>query len=94
MMRVRYATFVNLILDREVVPELLQEKCTSPLLAEAVARLLNDGRARKAQIDGAREVALQLGLGRRPPSERGAEVILDFVNRSSRGSDDAEPSQP
>ena len=94
MMRVRYATFVNLILDREVVPELLQEKCTSPLLAEAVARLLNDGRARKAQIDGAREVALQLGLGRRPPSERGAEVILEFVNRSRRGSDDAEPSQP
>ncbi len=94
MMRVRYATFVNLILDRELVPEFLQEKCTPPLLAKAVARLLSDAQARKAQIDGARKVARELGLGRRPPSEHAAEVILDFVTRRARARDNAESFQP
>ena len=85
MVKVPYVTVVNIILGRELLPEFVQEKCTPPLLAGAVANLLTDERARKAQIDGTRDVLRQLGLGQRPPSERGAEVILRHVKGSDYG---------
>ena len=37
MVKVRYVTVVNLILGRELLPEYVQERCTPPLLAAAVA---------------------------------------------------------
>ena len=85
MVKVPYVTVVNLILGRKVVPEYVQEHCTPPLLAAAVAHLLRDEQARRAQIDGTRDVLRQLGLGQRPPSELGAEVILRHVKGFDNG---------
>ncbi len=79
MVKVPYVTVVNLILGRKLLPEYVQEHCTPPLLAAAVAHLLRDEQARRAQIDGVGDVLRQLGLGQRPPSELGAEVILRHV---------------
>lgn len=79
LVRVRYANLVNLMLDRMLVPELLQEDCRPDKLAAAVAGLLDDPAARQAQIEGAALVAGWLGLGATPPSERAATVVRQVV---------------
>lgn len=77
---VKYVSLVNLMLDRMLVPELLQEDCRPDKLAAAVSRLLDDPAARREQIDGVAEVASWLGAGEQaPPSERAAHAVLDVV---------------
>lgn len=79
MIRVPYVGLVNLILDRPLVPELLQECCRPDMLADAVATLLADADARNEQISGMRRVAEMVGLGGEPPSDRAARIILDII---------------
>ena len=79
LIRVKYVNLVNLMLDRMLVPELLQQDCRPDRLAAELERLLDDPTARQAQIDGVAEVARWLGQGDTPPSERAARTILDVV---------------
>ena len=79
MMQVPYVSLVNLILDRRVTPELLQERCRPDLLADAVGDLLGDASARETQRIEARRAAEAIGLGGPSPSGRAAEVVLDVI---------------
>ncbi|MCM8733444.1 lipid-A-disaccharide synthase [Azospirillum sp. A1-3] len=79
LIRVKYVNLVNLMLDRMLVPELLQQDCRPDRLATELGRLLDDPAARQAQIDGVAEVARWLGQGDTPPSERAARTILNVV---------------
>ena len=79
---VKYASLVNLLADREVVPELLQEECTAEAVAEKVGTLLGSPEARAAQQEGFAEVLHVLGDADPPPSERAAQVVLDLIEAS------------
>lgn len=79
--RVRYVNLVNIMLDRPLVPELLQQDCTPDRLALAVDRLLNEPSARQEQIDGVTEVARWLGQGDVAPSRRAAEAVLNVITK-------------
>lgn len=85
LVRVKYVNLVNLMLDRMLVPELLQQDCRSDTVAAALARLLDDPAARQEQIDGVADVAAWLGRGGPPPSERAARAILDAVPAAKQG---------
>ena len=50
LLRVRYAALANIILDREAMPEFIQERCRPDLLADAVGTLLTDPAARAAGL--------------------------------------------
>jgi lipid-A-disaccharide synthase len=52
----------NLIADREIVPELLQERAAPAQIAEALAELL-EGPARAAQLEALAQVRTRLGRG-------------------------------
>ncbi|MBL4588465.1 MAG: hypothetical protein JKY11_00095 [Alphaproteobacteria bacterium] len=41
VVKVEYAHLANLILDKEVVPEFIQEKCTPDMLSESLSGLLD-----------------------------------------------------
>lgn len=84
LIRVKYVNLVNLMLDRMLVPELLQEECRPDRLAAELGRLLDDPAARQAQVDGVAEVARWLGQGDVPPSERAARVVLDRIAKTPR----------
>jgi lipid-A-disaccharide synthase len=59
---VRWASLVNLIADREVVPELLQGALTESALADAIRPLLDPAAAEtRAQREGLAEVRRRLG---------------------------------
>jgi lipid-A-disaccharide synthase len=76
---VEHASLVNLLAGRTVVPEYLQEQCTAPRIAEAVAEVLGSKEVRAKQLLGFREVAKALGDVDPPPSERAAKVVLDII---------------
>ncbi|SDB44761.1 lipid-A-disaccharide synthase [Belnapia rosea] len=79
LIKVPHASLVNLLAEREIVPEFIQERCTPPLLAEALVRLLREPQAAAAQRAGFAEV---LGLLRPPeglPSEAAASAVLAMI---------------
>ncbi|MEM7192298.1 MAG: lipid-A-disaccharide synthase [Pseudomonadota bacterium] len=80
---VNYASLVNLLADRMVVPELLQEDCTAEAVAAKVGHLLSSPDARAAQQKGFQDVLTILGDATPPPSERAARVVLDLISKDS-----------
>jgi len=85
LISVRYATLVNLLLDREAVPEFLQARCRADLMAECLQNLLRDPEARAAQQADLRAADAMLGQGGEAPSLRAARALIEFVG-ARRGS--------
>ncbi len=83
MVYAKYAALVNLILDRELVPEILLEQCTAERLVEAMVPVLGDDAVRQAQLAGMAEAVAALDTGR-PPSLHAAEIVLDLARRRGR----------
>jgi len=78
LVKIRFASLVNLTLDREATPELLQEKCRPALMVEALERLLSDPSARAAQKAAYAEALSKLAV-EGLPSERAAAVALSMI---------------
>jgi lipid-A-disaccharide synthase len=79
LFRFKFFALVNLLLDREAVPELLQGKATPQALADKVVPLLTDKAAAARQVADLDAVAKLLGEGSEAPSLRAAHAIVDFV---------------
>jgi lipid-A-disaccharide synthase len=79
MVRVRYASIPNLLLDRPLIPELLQAECNPVRLAEELRRLLMDPAARAAQQQGFGKAMDMLRPPSGTPSECAAEVVLSML---------------
>lgn len=76
---IRFASAVNLVLDREVLPEFIQDRCKPPLLADAVTRLVTDPKARAEQLVGMAEARQRLSIGGERPSRVAARTILGVI---------------
>jgi len=76
---VRFASAVNLVVDREVLPEFIQDRCKPEALAEAVLRLHSDPAARQEQLAGIKEAVQLLSVGGERPSRIAARTILDVI---------------
>lgn len=79
LVRVRYASLPNLLLNRPIVPELLQQECEPIGLSRAVADLLEQPELRQEQIDAFNEMAQMLGEGELAPADRAADVVLKVL---------------
>ncbi len=79
LVKVEHVSLVNILLGRAAVPELLQDDCTPDRLAAEAMRLIEDGKARAAQVAAATEAAAMLGADGPPPSERAARVVLEEI---------------
>ncbi len=77
--KVRHASILNLLLDRPVVPELLQYDSRPDLLAAALHRLLTDPQAAKAQRKGFDEALALLRPASGTPSGAAAEAVLAML---------------
>lgn len=77
MIKVKYANLANILMDRMVIPELIQEQCTAEEISKAVLPLLTNAAARNTQIAALNEVAAKLGTNEaHSPSEKAAAIIL------------------
>ena len=77
LIRVPYANLVNIVLEREVVPEFIQSDCRPQLLVPAIERLFDGSGA--AQTEAAAEALRRMGHGGPSPIERAARAVLDAV---------------
>jgi lipid-A-disaccharide synthase len=75
----KYATLVNILLDREAVPERIQSRCTPAALAVELKKLILDPGGRARQISDLIEADHLLGVGGEAPSLRAARALLDFA---------------
>jgi lipid-A-disaccharide synthase len=84
IVKVRHAHLLNVILDREAVPELIQDDCTPAKLASAVGRLLDDPTARQEQVAACRQALVDLGYGGLSPGLRAADEVLAAIDRAAQ----------
>ena len=79
LVKVRYASLVNILLDRTVIPEFLAETATQQALASSVAKLLDDPTARAAQRTDFDHALTLLGRGDTPGGLRAARSVLKAI---------------
>ena len=79
LVRVRFASLVNLLAEREIAPEYLQDRATPEALAEALHRLLTDPEAAAEQREGLASVLDELHPPGLAPSEAAAEAVLEAL---------------
>lgn len=79
LIQVPHASLVNLLAEREVVPERLQENCTPEKLAAELIRLLREPQAVATQRTGFAEVLAKLRPPEGVPSEAAARAVLEVV---------------
>ncbi len=79
LVKVPHASLVNLLAEREVVPERLQENCTPEALAEALLAPMLDPAIAAAQRAGFVEALAHLRAPEGLPSEAAAEAVLRML---------------
>ena len=81
LIKVQYASLVNLVAGREVVPELLQDEAVPEKIAAATVRLVADQAERAAMLAGLAEVRERLGGA--GASARAARLALGLAQSRS-----------
>ena len=81
---VRFVTLINLLLDKAVVPELLQRRCRPKHLAAQLKHLMENESARAEQLTAGREALKMLRVHDVAPSDRAAGVVLDIIDASAQ----------
>ncbi|MBM3259131.1 MAG: lipid-A-disaccharide synthase [Candidatus Sericytochromatia bacterium] len=84
LLRIPYVTLPNIVAQRGIIPELLQEAVTPSALADAVAPLLHAGLPRNAHLEGLDAVRTQ--LGEQGAVARAAARILQRAGLAARPS--------
>jgi lipid-A-disaccharide synthase len=79
LVRVPFASLVNLLAERAVVPEYLQQDATPAALADALSTLLTDPGAAGAQRTAFAEVLARLRPPEGLPSAAAAAIVLDSM---------------
>lgn len=79
LVKIKYASLANILLDREVQPELIQEKCNAPDLVKQISSLFHNKEKREEQINGYREAIVKLKAGDDMPSTKAAKTILSVI---------------
>ncbi len=81
LVKVRYASILNLIAERAVIPELIQKDCTPRKLADALTPLLLDPEAAAAQRAAFRPLLAALRAPEGLPSAAAAEALLGLLDQ-------------
>ncbi len=87
LVRTRFYSMVNLVAERAVVPELIQDAFTAERAGEEVSRLLESQGARRTMQAGLAEVAGRLAAGSDPmgqAAEFAVEMLHNRRNESAR----------
>lgn len=74
----------NLVLGENAIPEFLQHDCTPDKLAAALAKVLDEGEARRRQEEAFHKLDGIFGTMDAHPSERAARAVLDLVAERTR----------
>lgn len=78
---IKYVNLTNILLDKLIIPELLQENCVKENLLATAEELLNEtSELYLRETSGFKQLRQALGFGQTNPSQKAAEIILEAVN--------------
>lgn len=84
IMKIQFVNLSNIMLGREIIPELLQERCVCGNICQYVLELLKHGDLYERQMEGFDKVKEILSQGRQTPSENASDVVLELIARRNR----------
>ena len=82
IVNIQFVNLSNILLGREIVPELLQEQCIVSNIKRYVLEFLSKGDLYEKQMDGFKKVRHILGMGEQRPSERAADEIIKSIAKT------------
>lgn len=82
LIHIRFINLTNILLNREVVPELLQQNCNPENILSYVQQFLNKQPLYHLQKNGFEELRKVLGMGVQTPSDNAAEAILNLIGHN------------
>lgn len=82
--KVRFATLINIMKDRAVMPEYLQKDCTPEKLSAAVHKLMTDDTLCAAQKNELTQIGAWLGAGAFVPSRKAAETVCAVIEAKQK----------
>ena len=78
-MNQKFVNLVNILLDREIIPEFIQERCRSDLIADYMCKLLDDPEAREEQAKSIDSALSMLRPASGSPSDAAASVVASLL---------------
>lgn len=83
IMKIQFVNLSNIMLGRLVVPELLQEQCTSGTITHTTLELLKKEDLYLREMDGFDKVKGSLSNGEQTPSENATDFVLRFIENNN-----------
>ena len=83
LLKVKYVSLVNLIVDKPVVPELLGYKLTAEAVIEQLQKILPDGEPRERMLAGYKEMTDMLAEPGAP--DKAASLIVESLSTNPDG---------
>jgi lipid-A-disaccharide synthase len=74
----------NLVIGENVVPEFIQQDCTSKKLSPALREVVGDTPLRRRQLEAFAGIDAIMSTGNQPPSVRAADIVLATLRRARR----------
>jgi lipid-A-disaccharide synthase len=74
----------NLVIGENVVPEFIQQDCTSKKLLPALREVFADTPLRRRQLEAFANIDAIMSTGNQPPSVRAADIVLAMLRKSRR----------
>lgn len=79
LLKIQFVNLTNILLGREIIPELLQENCTSEKILYNVNELLKKKDFYERQMEGFSKLKETLGVGEQKPSETACDIIINAI---------------
>lgn len=80
-LKIQFVNLSNILLGREVVPELLQQDCNVARILYYAEEFLKKGALYERQMEGFAKVREVLGLGEQTPSDNACDAICKLIKR-------------
>ncbi len=84
MIQANSVILANLVIGENVVPEFIQQDCTSKKLLPALRDVLADTPLRRRQLEAFARIDTIMSTGNQPPSVRAADIVLATLRKSRR----------
>lgn len=76
---IEFVNLTNILLGREVVPELLQQACNADNILAYVEQFLKKESLYKRQEEGFEKLCQKLGMGEQTPSDNACKAIMELI---------------
>ena len=80
-LHIQFVNLSNILLGREIIPELLQERCIPVNILSYMKNILSHGDWYDKQMEGFEKVRRILGMGEQTPSENAADAIFKLIKK-------------